>query len=141
MTKLEQNRIKLREEFAEFEDGFERYSYLVEIAGMLPPMAEELHIDDNLVRGCQSHVWITTEARDGHFWFEADSDTLIIKGILLLLQDLLCGVPLEEAASVELDVLADAGLTAEFSDERQKGIGFVMRRLREDAGRYLDMNT
>ena len=140
MTELEQNRIKLREEFSEFEDGFERYSYLVEIAGMLPPMAEELHTDENLVRGCQSHVWVSTEAKDGRFFFEADSDTLIIKGVLLLLQDLLCGVPLEEAASVELDVLADAGLTAEFSDERQKGIGFVMRRLKEDAEHFLKLN-
>ena len=140
MTELEQNRIKLREEFSEFEDGFERYSYLVEIAGMLPPMAEELHTDENLVRGCQSHVWVSTEVKDGRFFFEADSDTLIIKGVLLLLQDLLCGVPLEEAASIELDVLADAGLTAEFSDERQKGIGFVMRKLREDAWHFLKRN-
>lgn len=140
MSMLEQHRQKLREEFSEFEDGFERYAYLVEISGLLPPMARAQHTENNLVKGCQSQVWIHAYAKDGCFWFDADSDTLIIKGVLLLLQDLLCGVPLAEAAALDLDVLSDAGLTGEFSDTRQKGIGAAMQMLKEHAVNLLTHN-
>ena len=133
MTMLQENRKKLREEFSEFEDGFERYAYLVEISGLLPPMPAALHIPENLVRGCQSQVWLHAWCEDKRFYFSGDSDTLIIKGVLLLLQDLVNGIPLEEAATLEIDVLGDAGLTAEFSDTRQKGIGAAVEKLREAA--------
>lgn len=137
MTQLEENRQKLRDEFAEFEDGFERYAYLVEISGLLPPMPHAYHTEENLVRGCQSQVWIHTYSKDGCFFFDADSDTLIIRGVLLLLQDLVCGISLEEAAALDLDVLGDAGLTGEFSDTRQKGIGAAVEKLRASAVRFL----
>ena len=133
MTKLQENRKKLREEFSEFEDGFERYAYLVEISGLLPPMPAAQHIPENLVRGCQSQVWLHAWCEDGRFYFSGDSDTMIIKGVLLLLQDLVNGIPLEEAATLEVDVLGDAGLSAEFSDTRQKGIGAAVEKLREKA--------
>ena len=133
MTKLQENRKKLREEFSEFEDGFERYAYLVEISGLLPPMPAAQHIPENLVRGCQSQVWLHAWCEYGRFYFSGDSDTMIIKGVLLLLQDLVNGIPLEEAATLEVDVLGDAGLSAEFSDTRQKGIGAAVEKLREKA--------
>ena len=133
MTMLQENRKKLREEFAELEDGFERYAYLVEISGLLPPMPAAQHIPENLVRGCQSQVWLHAWCEDGRFYFSGDSDTMIIKGVLLLLQDLVNGIPVEEAATLDVDVLGDAGLTAEFSDTRQKGIGAAVEKLREAA--------
>lgn len=133
MTKLQENRKKLREEFSEFEDGFERYAYLVEISGLLPPMPAAQHIPENLVRGCQSQVWLHAWCEDGRFYFSGDSDTMIIKGVLLLLQDLVNGIPVEEAATLDVDVLGEAGLTAEFSDTRQKGIGAAVEKLRKAA--------
>lgn len=120
---------ELKAEFSEFEDGFERYSYLVELAALLPPYPEEKRTEDRLVRGCQSRVWLELTPRDGRFYFEADSDTLIIKGVLALLRDLLWGQPVEAVAAVKLNLLPAIGLTESFSSERQKGIGYIINRL------------
>ena len=95
----------LNAEFAELTDSFDRYSYLVELAALLPAYPDELRDEAHLVRGCQSHVWLSTYERDGLFYFDGDSDTLILKGILLLFQDLLCGLPAEQAAGADLDLL------------------------------------
>lgn len=137
MSYIDEKKVGLREEFSEFEDGFERYAYLVEIAGLLPPYPAEKQTDDHLVRGCQSHVWLNIYQSDGRFYFDADSDTLIIKGVLLLLQDILCGAPIEEVAAFEMDLLDEAGLKGEFSDARQKGIGSAMEMLRRAAREML----
>ena len=122
MAELEQRLGSLKEEFSELEDGFERYSYLMELGGYLPPYPEEKRTPDHLVRGCQSQVWIHCYTRDGRFFFDADSDTYIIKGVLLLLQDLLSDLPVQEAANANLELIQELGLENEFSDTRQKGL-------------------
>lgn len=65
-------------------------------------------------------MWIHCYTRDGLFFFDADSDTFIIKGVLLLLQDLLSDLPVEEAANANLELLQELGLENEFSDTRQR---------------------
>ena len=137
MSYIEDRKTGLREEFSEFEDGFERYAYLIELAGLLPPYPQEKRTDDHLVRGCQSHVWLNVYQKDKQFFFDADSDTLIIKGVLLLLQDVLCGAPISEVAAFQMDILSEVGLTEEFSDTRQKGIGAAMAMLQNAAKQAL----
>ena len=122
----------LKAEFAEFTDSFDRYSYLVELAGLLPLYPDERRNEAHLVKGCQSHVWLSAYERDGLF---GDSDTLILKGLLLLLQDLFCGLPLRQASDLNLDLLSDLGLNESFPDQRQKGIGYIFQRLRGEAER------
>ncbi len=134
MASIEEMLDDLKSEFDELEDGFERYSYLIELASLLPPFPEEKRTDDNLVRGCQSHVWLNFHVRNGLFYFDADSDTLIIKGVLLLLQDLFCEQSPEQVANAEVDLLPALGLGTAFSDERQKGIGFILASI-QNAGR------
>lgn len=138
MNLIEERILSLKNEFAEFEEGFGRYSYLVELAALLPPYPEEKRTAERLVKGCQSHVWLAPFEMGGKFFFDGDSDTLIIKGILFLLQDLLNGLPLAEAAAVELDVLSAAGLHDAFSSQRQKGVGEVICTLRTAAERIFN---
>lgn len=133
MAELEQRLGSLKAEFSELEDGFERYSYLMELGGYLPPYPEEKRTPDHLVRGCQSQVWIHCYTRDGLFFFDADSDTFIIKGVLLLLQDLLSDLPVEEAANANLELLQELGLENEFSDTRQKGLRAAFAMLTDAA--------
>lgn len=133
MTLLQQRLQELIEEFDELDDGFSRYAYLVELASLLPPYPEELRTDDHLVQSCQSRVWLAPREEKGAFYFDADSDTLIIKGILLVLSDLLCGLPVSQAAELDLDILTSIGLRQEFSDQRQKGIAAAISILKEAA--------
>ncbi len=133
MAVLQAHLQQLQEEFSDFEDGFERYAYLVELAALLPPYPEQYRTAEHLVRGCQSQVWLHAYTEEGAFFFHGDSDTLIIKGVLLVLQDLLCGVPLEEISGIRMNVLAELGLADSFSDTRQKGIGAALEMLRTAA--------
>ena len=133
MPTMQENLEQLKQEFAEFEDGFERYAYLVELAALLPQYPENFRSPEYLVRGCQSQVWLHPFTQEGLFFIDADSDTLIIKGALLILHDLLNGVPLRDAAVVSLDVLGELGLMSVFSDTRQRGIRSAVEMLKEYA--------
>lgn len=135
MSTLEERKRELAEEFSQFRDGFDRYSYLVELAGLLPPYPDHLRTEDRLVRGCQSHVWLDIRPGGGLFQFAGDSDTLILKGVLLLLQDLFNGLPVEEVAGGQVDFTALTGLENGLPIDRQKGVGYILRSLRQAAER------
>jgi SufE protein probably involved in Fe-S center assembly len=125
------------EEFREMGDSFGCYSYLLALAGLLPPCPEEMKTPENAVKGCQSHVWLRSWAEDGRFRFQADSDTYILKGLLYLLMNVLDGRPLEAAAKAELYFWKDPMLLGSFDDQRQKGVGYVAAALRKSAGELL----
>ncbi|MBR2520709.1 MAG: SufE family protein [Oscillospiraceae bacterium] len=123
----------LIDEFQELGDGFEQYAYLIELAAMLPIMAPEEKTDGRLVRGCHSRVWLDMRAQDGRFYAMADSDTLIIKGVLYLLKKLFDGRPLAEVAAAEVRFLEKTEISATFGPDRQKGIGYVIRAMQSFA--------
>ncbi len=82
---LAQTQQELISEFAMFSDWQDRYEHLIELGKDLPLIAPEHKTDDNLVRGCQSRVWLHASPRNGHIHFTADSDAMITKGIVALL--------------------------------------------------------
>lgn len=133
MNILEERLYELKKEFSELEDDFERYAYLVELAAFLPPYPEERRTKDRLIQGCQSQVWVDVETTDGRFHFTADSDTLIIKGALAVLDILLNDAPVTEVANMELNLLAFIGMQDSFSAQRQKGIHQVVHMLKQFA--------
>ena len=126
------------EEFRQLEDPFACYSYLLGLAGLLPPCPEEVKIPKNAVQGCQSHVWLLGRGENGRFRFHADSDTYILKGMLYLLMNVLDDRPLEAAAGAELYFWKDPLLLEGFDDHRQKGIGYVAAELQRQAAALLD---
>ena len=126
------------EEFRQLGDPFACYSYLLGLAGLLPPCPEEVKIPENAVRGCQSHVWLRSRAENGCFRFHADSDTYILKGMLYLLMNVLDGRRLEDAAEAELYFWKDPLLLEGFDDHRQKGIGYVAAALQRQAAGLLN---
>lgn len=121
------------QDFQTLGDGFEQYSYLIELAAMLPPLSEEKKTEKRLVRGCQSHVWLDMYTEDGAFYFDADSDTFIIRGILYLLRRIFNGQPCAEAAEAEITLFAETELYATFENDRQKGIGYVIQSIKDYA--------
>ncbi len=124
-------------EFRQMGDAFGCYSYLLALAGLLPPCPDEMKTPENEVKGCQSHVWLRAWAEEGRFRFLADSDTYIIKGLLYLLMNVLDGRSLEAAAAAELYFWKDPMLLGSFDDRRQKGIGYVASALQRSAGELL----
>lgn len=105
-----------------FSDCFDQYGYLVMLAGEYPGMPDELKKDDYLVRGCQSLVWLKTEVSDDILHVQADSDTLILKGILSLIIEIADGSPIRELSGFQFCFLEDTGLDMVFESDRQTGI-------------------
>ncbi|MFQ3237515.1 MAG: cysteine desulfuration protein SufE [Paraglaciecola sp.] len=72
------------EDMAFFDDWEQRYQYIIDLGKSIPPIDESLKTDENLVRGCQSNVWLVSTERDGKLQFQADSDAVIVNGLLAL---------------------------------------------------------
>jgi len=114
-------------------DGFEQYSYLIFRAGQLPPMTSEYKTDEALVAGCQSIVWLRLNVVDGIMNMQADSDTLIIKGILAILAEIVDGCDANELISTPITVLERTDLAATFESERLTGIRSILKSIRDRA--------
>lgn len=124
---------RLVDEINALGDAFAQYEYLISLSGLFPPMAAEERTEERLVRGCQSRVWLDMKLRDGRFYLRADSGTLIIRGVLALLCELLNGRPAAEVAAARLDFLQRTELTATFADTRRQGLAAVLGRIRRFA--------
>ncbi|MGD9160268.1 MAG: SufE family protein [Desulfobacteraceae bacterium] len=133
MKSIEEKQDEMVSEFEAMEDDFLKYSYLVELSTMLPSMEESLKNDANLVKGCQSSVWLDINISEGRIYFNADSDTMIVKGILYLLREVLSGQDAKAVSETEIDFLQRANIMFTFGNDRRKGIGFVIGTLKEKA--------
>lgn len=121
------------EDFRSIGDPLSQYEYLLEFAASLPALGIEDRTDRNLVADCQSQAWLALEAKDGRLVLRADSDTLIVRGILRLLIDVLDGQRLADVASADLYFLEEAELMMTFSGARRKGIGSIVSSIRRFA--------
>lgn len=70
------------ETLAFFDSWDDRYKYIIDLGKELPPLPDSEHVEDNIIRGCQSKVWLASEQRDGRLYFQVDSDAFIVKGLL-----------------------------------------------------------
>lgn len=130
---IDKRQEEIVEDFLSIGDPLSQYEYLIEFAATLPHLPEELKTKSNLVKGCQSRAWLVMETKDETFSLRADSDTLIIRGILHLLINVLDGQQLCAVASAELFFLEKANLMITFSASRRQGIKSVVETIRQFA--------
>lgn len=131
MTQIDQLQQQIVTDFTLIGNSFDQYAYLIELSAILTPLSEEKKTEDHLVKGCQSHVWLDARTEKGRFYFEGDSDTLILKGILTLLQDIFNGQPVEEVAVASIWFFDQTEITVTFDADRQKGIGYIISTLQK----------
>lgn len=127
---------KIVNDFQSIGDPLSQYEYLLEFAGSLPALPAQDKVDENLVEGCQSQVWLVMAAKDGKLALSADSDTLIVRGILHLLIDVLDGQPLADVAAVDVYFPQKADLMMTFNDSRRKGIGSTIAAIKRFAAEH-----
>ncbi len=133
MREMKKRREELLKEFLKREDIFEKYAYLIELGKSLPEFPEKYRKDENLVEGCQSNVWIKLKFPEGKAELLGDSDTYIMKGILYIVSEIVRDLRQEEVACVEFRQMEKMELLPGFSDDRQKGISFILRDVRRRA--------
>ncbi len=124
---------EVMQEFSELENWEERYEYLIELGQEMPEMDPAYKNDENLVKGCQSSVWFAIKCKDGELLLDADSDSLIVKGIVAVLQRLLSGQPAAAIREADLKIFEDLGLWKHLSSQRSTGVASIMAHLKAAA--------
>jgi cysteine desulfuration protein SufE len=119
------------EEFGMFGDWMDKYEYIIDMGKKLPPLGDEFKTEDNLVRGCQSRVWLTAEkTSNGTIHFEADSDALISKGIIALLVRIMTDQPAEDIVNNDLYFIDQIGLKEHLSPNRSNGLVSMVKQMK-----------
>lgn len=130
---LQEKQEKLAEEINAMGDCLDQYSYLVYRSGALPALPKEDKTETNLVRGCQSIVWAKISVTNGVVHFQADSETLIIKGVLAVLADLVDGTAAAEITETPIDIFERTELAVSFESERLGGIRSILQKIMQTA--------
>ncbi len=124
------------EEFSEFTDWMDKYQMLIDLGNDLEPLDERYKTEQNLIDGCQSRVWLQADYADGRITFTADSDALIVKGIIALLIEVLSGHTPQEILSADLHFIGDIGLKDHLSPTRSNGLLAMIKQIRMYALAY-----
>ena len=118
------------DEFAGLDDWMDKYQMLIDLAGELPKLNERYKTEDNLIEGCQSRVWLHAEMTDGLVRFEAESDALIVGGIIALLIRVLSGHTPDEILDAQLYFIDRIGLHEHLSPTRSNGLVAMVKQMR-----------
>lgn len=117
-------------EFGDLTDWMDRYAYIIDLGNTLPPYPESEKIPANIIEGCQSRVWISAKKNDdGTIHFEADSDALIVKGIIALLLKVLNDRTPDELLNADLYFIEKIGLKEHLSPTRSNGLLAMVRQI------------
>ncbi len=128
---IEDKQKELIDEFVDIEDWMDRYGYIIDLGNSLPEIEEDKKVPANLIEGCQSRVWLDAEMDDeGKVYFTADSDAIIVKGIISLLISVLNGHTPDEILDADLHFINDIGLGEHLSPTRSNGLLAMVKQMR-----------
>lgn len=128
---IEQKQQEIIDEFADIDDWLDRYAQIIDLGNELPPIDESLKTPDHIIEGCQSRVWLDAELdSDGLMHFRADSDAIIVKGIISLLISVLDGHTPQEVLDADLHFINDIGLGEHLSPTRSNGLLAMVKQMR-----------
>ena len=117
-----------------FDNWEDRYKYIIDLGKELPPLNDDSRNETNLVRGCQSQVWLVSEARDGKLFFEADSDAFIVKGLLAVVLAAYNGKTPEQVTAFDVEGYFSAlNLLKHLSVTRGNGLRAMVKRIQDTA--------
>ena len=128
------------EEFAEFDDWMDKYQLLITMGEEQEPLPAELKTEQNLIDGCQSRVWLVCDEREGKLQFRAESDALIVKGIVSLLIRVVTGHTPQEILDADLYFIPQIGLTEHLSPTRSNGLLAMVKQIRMYALAFSQLN-
>jgi cysteine desulfuration protein SufE len=124
------------EEFALFDSWDDKYEYIIDLGKKLPPLDPKYKIDENKVRGCQSSVWLVADYVNGKLVYHADSDALIVKGLISMLIRVLSGKTPDEIIEARLDFIREIGMTTHLAQTRSNGLLNMVKQMKHYALAY-----
>jgi cysteine desulfuration protein SufE len=133
---IQETEQEIVEEFALFDSWDDKYEYIIDLGKKLAPLEEEHKIDVNRVRGCQSTVWLHATYNDGRIYFTADSDAVIVKGLISMLIRVLSGHTPDEILEAKLDFIQQIGMTTHLAQTRSNGLLSMVKQMKNFALAY-----
>ena len=138
---IEDSQRELIDQFADIDDWMDRYAYIIDLGNALEPMDDSLKTPDRLIEGCQSRLWLDAERdSEGRLHFKADSDAIIVKGIISMLVDVLNDHTPDEILDADLHFINDIGLSEHLSPTRSNGLVAMLKQMRAYAAAFKAKN-
>ncbi len=130
----------LVDDFSFMEDWTEKYQYLIDLSKNLAPMDTKFKVEDNLIKGCQSKVWLKANFKNELINFQADSDAIISKGIVAILLSVLNDRKPNEILNADLSFIDQIGLKEHLSPNRANGLSSMLKQIKFYALAYSKLN-
>ena len=130
MSTIQKIQAEIVEDFGMFDDWMQKYEYLIDLGKDLAPIKEQYKTEDNLIKGCQSRVWLHAEHSEGKIIFTADSDAIMTKGIVAILINVLSNQEPKDIATAKLDFINEIGLKEQLSATRANGLVSMIKKMK-----------
>src|SRR5580765_6461773 len=121
------------EEFSLFDGWDDKYEYIIDLGKKLPLLDEKYKIDENRVRGCQSTVWLVADHKDGKVFYKAESDAVIVKGLISMLIRVLSGQTPDDIIQAKLNFIHEIGMTTHLAQTRSNGLLAMVKQMKNFA--------
>ncbi len=121
------------EEFELFDNWEDKYEYIIDMGKKLPLLDDAHKKDEHRIRGCQSTVWMVSELRDGKIFYQADSDAVIVKGLISMLIRVLSGQTPQDIIQADLGFIDRIGMTSHLAQTRSNGLRAMIKQMKLDA--------
>lgn len=133
---IEEIEKEIVEEFSLFDNWDDKYEYIIDLGKRLPPLEDQYKKDENKVRGCQSTVWLVADYRDGKMFYKAESDAVIVKGLISLLIRVLSGQTPDDIVNARLDFINEIGMMSHLAQTRSNGLLAMVKQIKNYALAY-----
>ena len=130
METIKEIQEEIIEDFEMFDDWMQKYEFLIDLGKELTPMEEQYKIEDNLIKGCQSRVWLHAEEKNGSIIYSADSDAIMTKGIIAILLRVLSNQKSEDIINADLSFIDEIGLKEQLSATRANGLVSMIKKIK-----------
>jgi cysteine desulfuration protein SufE len=121
------------EEFSLFDNWEDKYEYLIDMGKKLPKLEDANKKDENKIRGCQSTVWMVSEYKDGKIFYKADSDAMIVKGLISMLIRVFSGQKPSDIIAADMKFIDEIGMSTHLAQTRSNGLRSMIKQMKLDA--------
>ena len=130
---IEEIEQEIIEEFSLFDSWDDKYEYIIDLGKKLAVLEDQYKKDENKVRGCQSTVWLTADYEDGRVYYKADSDAMIVKGLISMLIRVLSGQTPDDIVNAKLDFIREIGMMSHLAQTRSNGLLAMVKQMKNYA--------
>lgn len=130
---IEETEQEIIEEFSLFDSWDDKYEYIIDLGKKLPPLEDQYKKDENKVKGCQSTVWLVADYKDGRIYYKAESDAVIVKGLISMLIRVLSEQTPNDIVNAKLDFIREIGMMSHLAQTRSNGLLSMVKQMKNYA--------